>query len=121
MRLGRIGVEERVDAGQERVRSSLLRREFERVAEFACEEFYELRGGKIALTLEVTDDWVRGGPAEKVERDIAVTHGGGAVTDSAKLFARLAITQGFGEPADGHAEIVDGGFRRGFGGTLHLR
>jgi hypothetical protein len=35
-------------------------------------------------------------------------HGGGAVSDAAELFAGLAIAQGFGEPADGDAQIVDG-------------
>jgi hypothetical protein len=48
------------------------------------------------------------GTAEKAEGDVAVAHGGGAVSDAAELFAGLAIAQGFGEPADGDAQIVDG-------------
>lgn len=119
--LGGIGVEKRFDTGEQRAQRSLLLREFQGVAEFAREEFGELRGGEIALALEVVDDGVAGGPAKKAEGDIAVAHSGGAVADSAELFARLAIAQGFGEPADGDAQIVDGILGGFGGGPLHLR
>ena len=119
--LGGIGVEKRFDAGEQRAWRSLLQREFKRVAEFAREEFGELRGGEIALALEVVDDGIGGGPADKPEGDITVAHGGGAVADAAELFARLAITQSFGKPPDGDSQVVDGVLGGLLDSSLHLR
>ena len=122
-----IGIEERFDGRKQGMGTSLLRRRLRGMAELAFEEFSKLGGGQIALTAQVLDGGIAGGQtvaAQEAEGDIAIADGGGAVADAADSLpgapAAIINAQGLGEPAHGHAEIVDGIGGDVFRGSLHL-